>query len=407
MLFRQSYQLLSAVRPAGNITTNLIARFISRNNRLQQCLSKENDKDSTDVKLSNPIALSEDTKKFDDGVYASHSTQNDNNVAKATSLTCAHPNITAPHVDNFLDDDDEKSITLPKPLDVYTEDLSDIGPYLTSTFSFAKYANKSRIIQELVKLGVELYKLESKEGMVQYILGLDFDRDVKPYITFLYDCGVPADYLGHFITKNPYIFKEDIDDLHTRIRYLRAHEFNINMIKTIICKNPRWLLHSTKDIDGRLSYFQTNFKLKGNEVRIFTVKGPKVVTYHMMHIMANTFSIKQDMEFNDKQMKQLLLRMPRLWVKNRERLIRIFEYVHDEMKLSHDLIVQSPHILLCRKNRLQQRHMFLVEMKKANYDPSKPLYVSPRALVSGTDVDFCRNIAKTSIDVYNEFLKTF
>lgn len=49
----------------------------------------------------------------------------------------------------------------------------------------------------------------------------------------------------------------------------------------------------------------------------------------------------------------------------------------------------------------------MVEMKKAQYDPSKPMYVSPRALISGTDLEFCRDIAKTSVELYNEFLKTF
>lgn len=315
MLFQRSYLLLSAARPARTITTNFIARFISRNNRLQQCLSKENENDSADVELSNPNISSEHTKKSDDGGYLPESTYNfNNNVENVTSLSCTQPIVTAPCVDDFLDDCD---ITLPKPLDVCTEDLSDIGPYLTPTFSFAKYANKSRTIQELVKLGVELYKLESKEGMIKYILGLDFDRDVKPYIMFLHDCGVPPDHLGYFITKNPYIFKEDLDDLHTRIRYLRAHEFKIDMIKTIICKNPKWLLHSTTDIDGRLGYFQANFYLKGNEVRLFAVKGAKVVTYRMLHIMNNTFSIREEMEFDKIQVKQLLLKLPKLWIKSK------------------------------------------------------------------------------------------
>lgn len=92
---------------------------------------------------------------------------------------------------------------------------------------------------------------------------------------------------------------------------------------------------------------------------------------------------------------------------DRRRLVNVFEYAHDEMQLPHDILAKSPNILLCRKTRLQQRHMFLVELKKAQYDPTKPLYVSPQILVSGTDVDFCRDVAKTSIDVYNEFLKTF
>jgi len=216
--------------------------------------------------------------------------------------------------EDYLDDSD---IKLPHPLDVCTEDLSDIGSPLTPTFSFAKYANKSYTIRKLVDLGVSLYKFETKEGMVEYILNLDFDRDVKPYIRFLHDCGVPMDYLGTFITKNPNIFKEDMDDLHTRIRYLRAHNFNMLMIKTIICKNPNWLSFSTKDIDGRLGYFQSNFKLHGNEVRNLTVKGPKVVTFRMIYLMENTFSIREEMGFDQMQVKKLLLTLPRLWSKSK------------------------------------------------------------------------------------------
>lgn len=91
---------------------------------------------------------------------------------------------------------------------------------------------------------------------------------------------------------------------------------------------------------------------------------------------------------------------------DRGRLLNTFEYAHDEMQLQHDFIVQIPQILFCRKTRLQQRHLFLVEMKRAQYDPSKPMYVSPLALVSGTDLDFCRDVAKTTVEIYNAFLKT-
>nr|XP_012223666.1 PREDICTED: transcription termination factor 3, mitochondrial [Linepithema humile] len=383
MPFQRYYSLISAARPA---TVNLISRFISRNNGLKQYTQVENDKSQADIKLNNLAECQHDVK----------------DRLNTTPSSCNQQFINLSDED-FLDDHD---VTLSKPLDTCTEDLSDIGPYFTPTFSFAKYANKSRTIQELVKLGVGLYKFESHEGMVQYILGLDFEKDVKPYIRFLHDCGVPADYLGEFLTKNPKIFKEDMNDLHTRIRYLRAHEFSMDMIKTIICKNPKWLLYKTNDIDGRLGYFQHNFKLNGSEVRILTVKGPKVVTYKMVHLMENTFTIKEEMGFDVKQMKKLLLKIPRIWTKNRERLLNTFEYAHDKMQLQRDFIVQMPQILLCRKTRLQQRHLFLVEMKRAQYDPSKPMYVSPRALISGTDVDFCRDIAKTTVEVYNAFLKT-
>ncbi|KYM96360.1 mTERF domain-containing protein 1, mitochondrial [Cyphomyrmex costatus] len=386
-MFQRCCSLVSTTRP---VAIDLI-RSISKSGGPRQCASKELERDVE--KASEPNALSE-LPKTEDGSYTVEPLPNLSNNTSTTSFTC----------EDYLDDHD---IRLPHPLDVCTEDLSDVGTPLTPTFSFAKYANKSRTIQKLVNLGVSLYKFEANEGMVEYILNLNFDRDVKPYIRFLHDCGVPADYLGTFITKNPNIFKEDMDDLYTRIRYLRAHNFSVSMIKTIICKNPNWLLFSTKDIDGRLGYFQSNFKLNGNEIRNLTVKGPKIITYRMIHLMENTFSIREEMGFEQMQVKKLLLTLPRIWIKNRSRLLSTFDYTHNKMQLQHDFITQMPHILLCRKTRLQQRHLFLVEMKKAQYDPSKPMYVSPLALVSGTDVDFCRDIAKTSIDIYNAFLKTF
>lgn len=307
---RCCYTLMSMPRP---VTINLIARFISKSNGLNQRGSpKEGDKSGTNVEIFNSNILSEHAKADNGDTLRSRHNLNDN--VNTTPSCYIQQTITNLPSEDLLDDHD---ITLPKPLDTCTEDISDIGPYLTPTFTFAKYANKSRTVQELVKLGVSLYKFESKEGMVDYILKLDFQRDVKPYIKLLHDCGVPANCLGDFLTKNPNIFKQDIDDLRTRIRYLRAHEFNIDMIKTIICKNPNWLLYNTKVIDRRLGYFQSNFKLSGNEVRILTIKAPKVVTYKMLHLMGNTFTIKEDMDFNQKQMKQLLLTLPRIWVKSK------------------------------------------------------------------------------------------
>ena len=91
----------------------------------------------------------------------------------------------------------------------------------------------------------------------------------------------------------------------------------------------------------------------------------------------------------------------------RSEVIKTFDYLHNHMKLLHDIISQEPTILLCRKRRLEVRHRFLVELKKDQYDPTKPLYVSPLCLVTGSDNEFCEKVAKTSIHTYNDFLRTF
>ncbi|XP_066594197.1 transcription termination factor 3, mitochondrial [Prorops nasuta] len=296
-------------------------------------------------------------------------------------------------------------IKLPSALDKCDEDVSDIGPYYTSTFNIAKYADISTTIQKLVDLGVKLYKYDHT-NIMNHLLNSDFDRDIKPYIKFLVDCGLPLDSLGEYISKCPFIFKEDLDDLHTRIRYLRAHNFSIDMIKVILSKNPGWIIFPTKFIDKRLGFFQKRFKLNGYQVRKVTVRHPKLITFKMEHIEISTFSIKEEMGFTPEETKSLLLTKPRIWTKNKERVLKTFDYAHNVIKIPHILIVREPEILMCRKDRLEGRHKFLIELKRDQFDPFKPLYISPKKLVEGSDAEFCENVAHTTLDIYNEFLKT-
>jgi mTERF domain-containing protein len=83
-----------------------------------------------------------------------------------------------------------------------------------------------------------------------------------------------------------------------------------------------------------------------------------------------------------------------------------FDYIHNEMGIPHKLIAEQPSGLLSRVERIQQRHEFLRSLERAQYDPAKPGYISLTSLVSGTDIDFCRDIAKTPVTLYNKFLKT-
>lgn len=326
----------------------------------------------------------------------------DNELKRPCNIEFLEKNVYK--INDAVEEIDEK---LPGPFDQCNEDLSHIGPYLTGTYNFAKFANNSHTIQQLVKLGVELYKIESDREVLEMFLKLDFERDMKPYIQFLYDCGVSSENLGFFITRFPKIFKEDIDDLHTRIRYLRAHDFNVIMIQTIVNKHPPWLAFKTQEIDHRLGYFQNNFKLNGSQVRSLAVKCPKLITYDMKRIRHSSFAVKEEMGFTELEIHRILHKAPRVLIRARTEVVKTFDYLHNYMNLSHDIISREPTILLCRKRRLEVRHRFLVELKKDQYDPTKPLYVSPLCLVRGTDNEFCEKVAKASIHTYNDFLRTF
>lgn len=76
------------------------------------------------------------------------------------------------------------------------------------------------------------------------------------------------------------------------------------------------------------------------------------------------------------------------------------------MKIPLEMIAKVPEVLSCRKNRLQPRHMFLERLGRAQYNPKEPNYVGLVSLISGTDADFVTEVAKSSVQIYNAFLKS-
>ena len=114
-------------------------------------------------------------------------------------------------------------------------------------------------LQQLLSLGVDLHSIERRKGLGEFVLRLDFEQNVKPYLMFLADQGISADDFGKMITKNPLLFKEDLDDLQTRMEYLKSKRFSDEARQRILTHNPYWLMFSTRRIDRRLGYFQKEF----------------------------------------------------------------------------------------------------------------------------------------------------
>lgn len=292
------------------------------------------------------------------------------------------------------------------PLEPNDTNLSTISPALRPTFNLAAYVNESYSLQQLVKLGVEIYKFDINPKIMETILKLDFERDMKPYIRFINDCGVPVEELGQFFTKNPMIFTEHMDDLITRINYLEHKKFNKQMITTIIRKNPKWLSHSTIDIDTSIGFFQNKFYLSGDNIRSVVTKLPKLITYPKKPVSLMMFSLNEEMGFNRSERKRFLLTYPRLYTMSKNHVLQRFNYIHNIMNINHDRIILEPHVMSCRLFRIKQRHEYLKYLNRAQYDPTKPNYVSLSKLISGSDSEFCMDIAKTNIELFNTYLKT-
>lgn len=139
--------------------------------------------------------------------------------------------------DDYIDEKFEKR----SALDECREDISHVAPYLKPTFNFAAYINNSETLQSLLRLGVNLHSLEKQKGVPEFILKLDFENHIKNYIIFLHDRGLDTEEIAVLLTKNPFILKENLDDLDVRINYLKSKKFDDQMILRILTKNPHWL----------------------------------------------------------------------------------------------------------------------------------------------------------------------
>jgi len=180
------------------------------------------------------------------------------------------------------------------------------------TFNLAAHVNNSVTLQQLLSLGVDLNSIERRKGLGDFVLKLDFEQNVKPYLTFLADQGVSPDDFGKMITKNPLLFKEDLDDLQTRMEYLKSKRFSDEARQRILTHNPYWLMFSTRRIDRRLGYFQKEFYLSAHDLRLLATKEPRLITYNMEHIRKSVFTLREEMGFSSKELQSLIVRKPRL-----------------------------------------------------------------------------------------------
>lgn len=161
-------------------------------------------------------------------------------------------------------------VTKGKMIEVALKSDASVKPALPKkSFNLAAYVGESETLTNLVKLGVDLTKIELDAETSSQLVKLNFEADVQPYLAFLHRNGVLDADVGVCLTRNPKIFLVPLDDLETRINYLKSKKFDEESIGRILSKFPQLFSLPTKQIDGRLGFLQKEFKLSGkNETTI-------------------------------------------------------------------------------------------------------------------------------------------
>lgn len=83
-----------------------------------------------------------------------------------------------------------------------------------------------------------------------------------------------------------------------------------------------------------------------------------------------------------------------------------YDFVNHKMGIDNAQLVKTPFILIARLFRVKERHGFLKMIGRAQYDPTKELYISPDQLCMGVDEEFAVNVAKRSLEEFHQYLRT-
>ncbi|KAM8966390.1 transcription termination factor 3, mitochondrial [Pelodytes ibericus] len=279
-------------------------------------------------------------------------------------------------------------------------------PFPPDSFSLQDYVDRSETLQKLVLLGVDLSKIEKRPNVANFLLKLDFDKDVKNILFFLKDVGVDDNHLGKFLTKNPFILSEDLENLQKRVDYLSFKKFSKDAITRIVSRAPYLLNFSVERLDNRLGFFQKELGLSAQKTRDLVTRFPRMVTGSLEPIRENLKVCEIELGFRKNEIQEIAFKIPKLLTSSKKSLIETFDYVHNTMAIPHHMMAKFPQVFNTKLLRLKERHQFLTFLGRAVYDPSQPNYVSLDKLVSLPDDCFCDEVAKASAEEFEQFMKT-
>ncbi|XP_062836227.1 transcription termination factor 3, mitochondrial isoform X2 [Anolis carolinensis] len=329
---------------------------------------------------------------------------------KSLSLVNTLENEVGPNIDmNTMPRDLEDALPSSALEEISEDEALQIlakPPLPFESFTLQDYVDRSETLQKLVLLGVDLSKVEQRPGAGQLLLKLDFEKDIRKILLFLKDVGVEDKQLGAFLTRNPYILKEDVQDLETRIAYLISKKFNKEAIARMVSKAPYLLLFSVERLDNRLGFFQKELGLNTQKTRDLVTRLPRLLTGSLEIIKENLKVYELELGFTLNEVRHIVHRIPKNLSINKKKLTETFDYLHNIMGIPHKLIVNFPQVFNSKLLRIKERHMFLTFLGRAQYDPKEPSYISLEQLVALPDDVFCVEVAKAEVQDFENFLKT-
>ncbi|XP_033830623.1 transcription termination factor 3, mitochondrial [Periophthalmus magnuspinnatus] len=292
-----------------------------------------------------------------------------------------------------IDDEEAVRISVPTALPPSSTSLKD-------------YVDKSETLSKLVQLGVNLWKLEQRPNVGSMLLRLDYETDVATKLLFLKDIGVEDSCLGYIISRNPFILTQSLENLNTRVNYLKSKKFSQDTVASMVSRAPYLLSFSVKRLDNRMAFYQQQLNLSVANTRNVVSRLPRLLCGSLEPVKENLKVCEIELGFKKNEIQHIVLAVPKVLTANKKKLIQIFDFLHNTMKVPHHLIVKFPQVLNTKYLRVKERHLFLEYLEKAQYDPTQPNYIALDSLISLPDETFCSELASAKLEDFCLFQKT-
>ncbi|KIH62889.1 RWD domain protein [Ancylostoma duodenale] len=255
----------------------------------------------------------------------------------------------------------------PSPTNPHPFDPSKHAPPVY-TRTLVPFVNHYPLLQALVDIGVNLFEIEQSTRAGKYLLRLDMQKDVKPKLQWLVSLGFEPSDLGDYLTRNPFFLLQDLNDMQARVNYLTSKKFTNEDVCKIINDFRYWLNVDVKTMDSRLGWIQKQFGLSGNEVRNLIRKEARIVMFGLGPLQRLVGLFNKEFEFTPKEIKQILLADPRVFMMDAKYITANYSYVHKTMRLPNSVIAKHPFILRCSHSSIRNRHEFLKKVGRAVYE---------------------------------------
>ena len=226
-----------------------------------------------------------------------------------------------------------KSETVPvklEELDEYSTEahIRDMKPALRPfAYTLAYFVNESNVLQKFIEMGVEIQQWDADREICEFVLKLNFERDVAPYLIFLHDLGLNIENTAFIIRKNPFFLRETLEDLEMRIKFYESKNFSRENVATILTKSPKWLTMPIEEMEKNLNWYLKEFQLNEQELRDIMIEQPKLCIIGTKCAFDMKFCFKEVLGYSDDRIKRMIKICPKLFTKEQDKIKNNYYYL--------------------------------------------------------------------------------